>query len=68
MPLSYKNVSNCIGNACGERIPEELRHLFKEVDGFMEFPIHVQYPRISKHRLDYIYSQRTVPLQSEWLS
>ncbi len=76
---------------------KSVRHLLKEVDGFMKFQFHVQYLRISERRLDCIWkrciyirldyskaplkerkhlhmfvcftcSQRTVPLQSVWLS
>lgn len=47
---------------------KSVRHLLKEVDGFMKFQFHVQYLRISERRLDCICSQRTVPLQSVWLS
>lgn len=51
MPLSYKTV---LEMQVESEFLKSVRHLFKEVDGFMEFPFHVQYLRISERRLDCI--------------
>lgn len=65
LPLSYKTLFEM---HVEREFLKSVRHLLKEVDGFMEFPFHVQCLRISEHQLDCICSQRTVPLQSVWLS
>ncbi len=36
---------------------KSVRHLLKEVDGFMKFQFHVQYLRISERRLDCIWKR-----------